>query len=309
MQESSMKALVTGATGLLGRRLIRELEEPSVLSRNASRAQQVLGAVTAFTWQPETAPPPAEAFSGVDVIFHLAGEPVGEGRWTAGKKRAIRESRVQGTRNLVQTLESLKRRPQVLIVASATGYYGDRGDDELTEDAPPASTFLAEVCREWEAEAMKARELGIRVVTARSGVVLAPSGGALARMLLPFRLGLGGQLGDGRQWMPWIHIDDAVGLLVHAANSEALTGPMNIVAPDPVTNKTFTKTLGQALGRPTVLSVPRLGLRAAFGEMSQILMESQRALPAVALKTGYRFRYPELRAALDSCVDEARRDR
>ncbi|RME80826.1 MAG: TIGR01777 family protein [Caldilineae bacterium] len=299
-----MKALVTGAKGLVGRRLIRELDGAAVLGRDPTRARAKLGDVNAFAWQPDAGPPPVEAFSGVDVIFHLAGEPVAEGRWTAAKKRAIRDSRVQGTRNLVKALKSVKERPEVLVVASAVGFYGDRGDEELVEDSAPAATFLAEVCVAWEAEALAARELGLRVAMARTGIVLAPEGGALPRMLPPFRLGLGGQLGNGRQWMPWIHVDDVVSLLLHAARTDAVNGPMNVVAPNPVTNKVFTKTLGQTLRRPAVLPVPRLVLRAAFGEMSEILMASQRALPKVAQDTGYGFRYPELRPALDACLGQ-----
>jgi uncharacterized protein (TIGR01777 family) len=299
-----MKALVTGATGLVGRRLVRGFEGATVLSRDPTRARAALGNAISLAWQPQAGPPPAEAFSGIDAVFHLAGEPVAKGRWTAAKKRAIRESRVEGTRNLVSALRRLETRPPVLVVASAVGFYGDRGDEELGEDSPPASTFLAEVCIAWEAEALKARELGLRVVTARTGFVLAPDGGALPRMLRLFRLGLGGRFGDGRQWMPWIHIDDVVGLLLHAARTEAVDGPMNLVAPNPVTNETFTRVLGQALRRPTLLTVPRLALRAAFGEMSQILVASQRALPKVAEDTGYRFRYQDLRAALDACLAE-----
>jgi hypothetical protein len=273
-----------------------------VLGRDPTRARAKLGDVTTFAWQPQAGQPPAEAFTGIDVVFHLAGEPVAEGRWTAVKKRAIRESRVEGTLNLVNALKSLKNSPRVLVSASAVGYYGDRGDEELVESSEPGETFLAEVCTAWEAEALKAQELGLRVVTARTGIVLALDEGVLARMLPPFRLGLGGQLGNGRQWMPWIHVDDVVGLLLHAARTEAVDGPINVVGPNPVTNKVFTKTLGQALRRPALLPVPRFGLRAAFGEMSQILMASQRALPKVAQDTGYSFRYQELGPALAACL-------
>ncbi len=300
-----MKALVTGATGLVGCRLVRELQGATVLGRDPSRARAKLGEVSAFAWEPQVGLPPPEAFSGVDAVFHLAGEPVAEGRWTAAKKRAIRESRVTGTQNLVQALKLLENPPAVLVVASAVGYYGDRKNEELYEGSAPSSNFLAEVCVAWEAEALKARQLNVRVVTARIGIVLAKEGGALARMLLPFRLGLGGKLGHGRQWMPWIHVDDVVGLLLHAAQTEGVDGPMNVVSPNPVTNKVFTKTLGQSLWRPTLLPVPRLGLRAAFGEMSQILMASQRVLPKVAQDTGYRYRYPQLRPALDACLGKA----
>ena len=297
-----MKALVTGATGLVGRTLVRELEGAAVLGRDPARARAKLGNVEAFAWQPQAGPPPAEAFSGIDVVVHLAGEPVAEGRWTADKKRAIRESRVQGTRNLVNALESLEKRPAVLVAASAVGYYGDRGDEALFEDSAPASTFLSEVCVAWEAEALRAHRLGIRVVTARVGIVLAPDGGALSRMLPPFRMGLGGHLGSGCQWMPWVHVENVVGLLLHAAATEKVSGPMNVVSPNPVTNRVFTKALGQALRRPALLPVPRLGLRAALGEMSQILVDSQRALPKVAQDTGYRFRFEELRPAIEACL-------
>jgi uncharacterized protein (TIGR01777 family) len=225
-----MKALVTGATGLVGRRLVRELEGAAVLGRDPARARARLGNVEAFAWRPQAGPPPTEAFSKTDAVFHLAGEPVAEGRWTADKKRAIRESRVQGTRNLVNALEVLKKRPAVLVAASAVGYYGDRGDEELFEDSAPASTFLSEVCVAWEAEALRARRLGIRVVTARIGIVLAPDGGALSRMLPPFRLGLGGHLGNGRQWMPWVHVENVVGLLLHAAATGQINGPLNVVS-------------------------------------------------------------------------------
>jgi hypothetical protein len=199
-------------------------------------------------------------------------------------------------------MKSLDKRPDVLVSASAVGYYGDRGDESLTEASEPASAFLADVCVAWEAEALKAADLGLRVVTSRTGIVLAPEGGALPRMLPPFRLGLGGSLGDGTQWMPWIHIDDVVGLLLHAASTTAVRGPMNVVSPNPTTNRSFAHTLGRALSRPAVIPVPRLALRAAFGEMSQVLLASQRALPKVALDTGYRFQFDELSSALEACL-------
>lgn len=300
-----MKALVTGATGLIGRRLVRQLEGAAVLGRDPARAS--LGDVTAYAWQPQAGPPPVEAFLGIDVVFHLAGEPVAQGRWTAAKKRAIRQSRIEGTKNLLAALGSLDKRPSVLVAASAVGYYGNRGDESLVEGSAPASNFLAEVCTAWEAESMKAHDLGLRVVTARTGIVLAPEGGALTRLLPPFRLGLGGQLGNGKQWMPWIHIDDVVGLLLHAAGNETIRGPMNVVSPHPVTNKVFTQILGKALRRPTLLPVPRIGLRAAFGEMSEILMASQRVLPQVARDTGYEFRFEGLEAALESCLGKSAR--
>jgi uncharacterized protein len=298
-----VKVLVTGATGLVGRELCGQLEQPVVLSRDAAHAEQRLGlGVRAFGWLPESGPPPAAAFEGIDTVFHLAGEPVAEGRWTAEKKRRIEDSRVIGTRQLVAGLSGLPALPRVLICASAVGYYGDRGDQELTEAASQGAGFLADVTGAWEAEARAAERYGVRVVMARLGIVLAARGGALARMLTPFKLGLGGKLGDGRQWMPWVHLDDAVGLLLHAARDERLRGPMNVVGPEPVTNAEFTRELGRALGRPAVFPVPRLALRAAFGELSQVMLASQRVLPGVASETHYTFRYPRLGPALDACV-------
>jgi uncharacterized protein (TIGR01777 family) len=299
-----MKALVTGATGLVGRELLRKLERAVVLTRDARDVERRLGSgVSAWAWQPNTEPAPAAAFDGVDTVFHLAGEPVAEGRWTAEKKQRIRDSRVLGTRNLVATLAALPSLPRVLICASAVGFYGDRGDTELREWSAKGQGFLADVCEAWETEARAAERVGIRIVLARLGIVLAPGGGALARMLPPFRLGVGGKLGDGRQWMPWIHLDDVVGLLLHAARDERLRGPMNVVSPEPVTNREFTGALGQALGRPTVMSVPRLALRMAFGELSQALLSSQRVLPGVALETHYTFAYPRLGLALAASLE------
>jgi uncharacterized protein len=297
-----MKALVTGATGLVGRELVRRLEQAVVLTRKVGASGQFGSGVKEWAWQPEAAVAPAGAFDGVDTVFHLAGEPVAEGRWTADKKRRIRDSRVLGTRNLVAALTTLPALPRVLVCASAVGFYGDRGDAELREASGKGSGFLANVCESWEAEARAAERVGIRVVMARLGIVLAERGGALARMLPPFRLGVGGKLGGGRQWMPWVHLDDVVGLLLHAAGDDRLRGPMNVVSPEPVTNAEFTRELGHVLGRPALLPVPRLALRVAFGELSQALLSSQRVLPALALETNYSFAYPRLRPALAACV-------
>lgn len=298
-----MKALVTGATGLVGRELLRRLGEAVVLTRDVERTRGRLGpGVRAFAWRPESEPAPAPAFESVDVVFHLAGEPVAEGRWTAEKKQRIADSRVLGTRNLVAALRALPALPRTLVCASAVGFYGTRGDQELSEAAPKGEGFLADVTESWEAEARAAERLGIRVVNARLGVVLAPDGGALARMLPPFRLGIGGTLGDGRQWMPWIHIADVVGLLLHAASDERLHGPVNVVSPHPVTNRELSRTLGHVLGRPAVLPVPRLALRAVFGELAEVLLHSQRVLPVAALESSYSFLYPDLEAALRACL-------
>ncbi len=299
-----MRALVTGATGFVGRRLLGSLANPVVLSRDPARARRALGeGVEAYGWEPEAGPPPTEAFRGVEAVFHLAGESVAEGRWTAAKKERIRNSRVRGTHNLVAALQSLRERPRVLVSASAVGYYGDRGDQILEESAGPGSDFLAGVCREWEGAAQGASSFGVRVVTARFGLILGEQGGALAKMLTPFRLGLGGRLGSGRQWMPWIHIDDVVGIVLHAAGNNEISGAVNTMAPEPVTNRVFTQTLAAVLRRPAIFPAPAPALRLALGEMaSALLLVSQRAVPRVAEKTGYRFRYPALEEALRAAV-------
>jgi uncharacterized protein (TIGR01777 family) len=269
-----------------------------VLSRDPAETTRKLGAGRAVRWDPAAEPAPLEALLGVDAVFNLAGEPVAEGRWTEDKKRRIRDSRVIGTRNLVAGLRALDRKPDVLVSASAVGYYGDRGDEELDETSPAGRGFLADVCTAWEREALAAEALGVRVVCVRIGIVLTPGGGALARMLTPFKLGAGGRLGSGKQWMPWIHIDDVVGMLVHASRTAAVRGAMNAVSPHPVTNADLTRALGHAVHRPAFLSVPRTALRIAFGEMSEIMMASQRALPRVAERTGYAFKHTQLDGAL-----------
>ena len=297
-----MRTLVTGATGLIGRALIERLESAVVLTRNPARTMHSAPKVEAHAWLPEAGPPPADALDGVDVIFNLAGEPVAEGRWTAEKKRRIRDSRVLGTRNLVAGLAALEKRPRVLVSASAVGYYGDRGDEEIVETSPTGSGFLAEVCADWEREALAAAALGMRVVCARIGIVLARGGGALARMLTAFRLGAGGKLGDGRQWMPWIHLDDVVGILLHASQDGRIQGAIHAVGPHPVTNAEFTRALGQAVHRPAFLTVPKIALRLAFGEMGEILTDSQRVLPKVAEQTGYVFKHADLVGALKAVL-------
>jgi uncharacterized protein (TIGR01777 family) len=274
-----------------------------VLTRDPDRAQSLLGAgVQAFPWEPEAGPPPPDCFRDIDVVFHLAGESVGEGRWTAEKKKRITSSRVRGTRHLVSGIEATHPRPAVLVSASAIGYYGDRGEEVLDESAQPGGDFLAQVCQAWEAEAARARSLGLRVVVPRIGLVLGKDGGALARMLLPFKLGLGGRLGSGRQWVSWIHLDDLAGLLLHAARKPEINGPMNAVTPGAVTNREFTRVLAAVLKRPAIFSVPAPLLRLALGEFASVLLASQRITPRIALETGYQFRYPALEDALRSAV-------
>ena len=302
-----MKALVTGATGFVGPRLLRLLDRPVVVTRNPDRARSVVGhlAERIIRWDPLEGPPPAEAFDGVDAVLHLAGESVAEGRWTAAQKNRIRDSRVVGTRHLVQGIVQAARKPAVLVSASAVGYYGDRGDEELTESAPPADDFLAKVCVDWEREAAAAEKAGVRVVTARTGIVLGAGGGALAKMLTPFKLGGGGPLGNGRQWMPWVHVADLARLYVHAADTPTIRGPMNAVAPNPVRNLEFTKALGRALHRPAFIPAPYFGLRLLFGEFAQVLFASQRVIPRVALDTGFVFQFPEIAGALREILDAA----
>jgi uncharacterized protein (TIGR01777 family) len=238
----------------------------------------------------------------VEAVIHLAGEPVAAARWTDEQKRRIRDSRVKGSRNLVAGMRATPRPPKVFVSASAVGFYGDRGDEILNEGSAPGSDFLSEVCLDWETEAARARELGVRAAFVRTGVALSPSGGALEKMLLPFKLGLGGRLGDGRQWFPWIHIEDVVGIFLHALMSPAVDGPINGVAPGIVTNEEFTRELAAALNRPAFFPVPQFALRALMGEMAEIVTASQRVVPQSALDTGYRFKYPNLRPALESLL-------
>lgn len=297
-----MRALVTGATGFIGKHLLTKLNEPVVLTRNPQQHVSFDPSVTVNAWDPMSGPLPAEFLDGVDVLFHLAGEPVASGRWTARKKAHIRDSRRVGTANVVRGLANAGQRSRVLICSSAVGYYGDRGDEILDEGSPPGDDFLAEVCRLWELAAGEAKRLGVRVVSIRTGVVLGADGGALAKMLLPFKLGLGGRLGSGRQWMPWIHIDDMVALLLHAATNEEIDGPMNATAPHPVTNREFTSDLADTLHRPAIFPMPGTLLKLAAGQFAEVLLASQRVVPQVALRTGYTFQYPDLKAAFENLL-------
>lgn len=302
-----MKILITGATGLIGRSVCRSLinegHQVVALSRRPppSPVDMDLAGVIAFQWEPAAELPPAEAWEGVEAVIHMAGEPVAA-RWTEEQKRRIRDSRVKGSQNLVAGMRAAPRPPKVFVSASAVGFYGDRGDEVLDESSEPGAGFLSEVCVDWEAEAARARELGVRVALVRIGVVLSSSGGALEKMLLPFKLGLGGRLGDGRQWFPWIHIEDIVGIFLHALSSPAVDGPINGVAPGIVTNEDFTRELAGALNRPAFFPVPKLALRVLMGEMAEVVTASQRVVPQVALNTGYQFKHPNLRPALESLV-------
>jgi uncharacterized protein len=295
-----MRVTLTGASGLIGTRLVHALtargDDVTVLSRNPERAAEALG-VAAEEWQPDAGPAPAAALAGRDAIVHLAGERVDQ-RWSDGAKQAIRTSREAGTRNLVDGLRGAEPRPDVLVASSAVGYYGARGDEVVDESTPAGDGFLAEVCAAWEHQAQRAEELGLRVVCVRTGVVLDAGGGALARMLTPFKLGVGGPVAGGAQYMPWIHVDDLVGIYLAAIDAAHWSGPVNATAPDPVTNATFSKALGRALHRPAVLPIPGAALGLLYGEMAEIVTTGQRAVPRRPLELGYEFRHPELDEAL-----------
>jgi uncharacterized protein (TIGR01777 family) len=306
-----MRVTVTGATGLIGPHVIGALQQRgaqvSVLTRDAERARKSLGEaglapVEAFNWDLLSEPAPAQALEGRDAVVHLAGENVAQ-RWSASAKQAIRESRVTGTRNLLAGLRAAENAPGTLVSSSAIGYYGARGEEPLDEEAPPGSDFLAEVCVEWEREAAKASaELGMRVVLVRTGVVLDKSGGALEKMLPPFRLGVGGPVAGGRQFISWIHRDDVVGMIVTALEDERWSGPVNATAPEPLSNRDFSRALGRALKRPALLPVPGVALQLLYGEMAEIVTEGARVVPAKPLVLGYEFLHPRLDEALNSAL-------
>jgi len=290
---------LTGATGFLGGRLVRSLlEEEHRLHLLARHAKTGYGSqVECSVWDALEIEPAPESVEQADAIIHLAGEPIAQ-RWTPVAKRRILESRVQGTRRLLEAVARQERKPKVFLCASAVGYYGSRGDEILTETSPPGGGFLAEVCRAWEKEADKAAQFGMRVVKLRLGVVLGKEGGALAQMSLPFRWGAGGKLGSGAQWMPWIHADDVAGLVRHVLEKDVIEGAVNACSPNPVTNAQLTEALSAVLRRPALFTIPARLLNLIYGEMSEALLSSQRALPEAALRRGFEFRYPELMPAL-----------
>lgn len=290
-----MHVAVSGASGLIGSTLVPLLTSAG---HQVTRLVRRPAGEGEATWNPASGLD-LTALDGLDAVVHLAGENIAAARWTAAAKQRIRESRVQGTRFLCEALATAPRVPKVLVCASAIGFYGDRGAEELTEESAAGSGFLAEVVRDWEAAAGPARDAGIRVVNLRFGVILSRKGGALAKMLLPFKLGAGGRVGDGRQYWSWISIDDAAGAIQHALLTEGLSGPVNAVAPQPVTNAEFTKTLGRLLRRPTLLPMPAFAARLALGEMADdLLLASARVIPRQLERTGYVFRQPTLEAAL-----------
>jgi len=292
-----MKTLVTGSTGLIGRALVASLmakgDQVVCLVRSGR------GRESDVFWDPARGEIDAPRLEGLDQVVHLAGENIAAGRWNDERKTRIRDSRVNGTTLLSETLGGLASPPGVLVSASAVGYYGDRGDKIMTEDSSPGSGFLADLCRDWEAATAPAARSGIRVVLLRTGLVLSFPGGALEKMLPPFKMGVGGKIGSGKQFMSWIEIGDLVAAINHALSNPALSGPVNAVAPTPVTNLEFTETLGRVLGRPTIFPMPAFAARLAFGEMAdEVVLASTRAKPARLLSSGFTFRCPDLEGAL-----------
>lgn len=281
---------ITGASGLIGTRLSAALESLGHSTRALPRVVE------------DSAP-----LEDLDIIVHLAGAPIGEGRWSKDRKRLIRDSRVQGTKSLVTAIGRLKKRPRVLVSGSAIGYYGNRGDEELAESSSPGEGFLAGVCKEWEAEASAAQALGLRVVIVRTGIVFSTRGGAFPRLLRPFQWFVGGPLGMGQQWMSWIHLEDEVAALRFASENEAVQGPVNATAPAPVTNLQFTKELGRLLSRPSIVRTPSFMLRTALGrEMAdELLLASQKVMPTKLLEHGFQFRFPTLTGALKELLGKA----
>jgi uncharacterized protein (TIGR01777 family) len=300
-----MRVTLTGATGRIGTQLVRALQERgdevTVLSRSPDRARERLGDVGAHAWDPSAGPAPAEALAGRDAVVHLASEDLAQ-RWSTDAKRRILESRELGTRNLVEGLRAADPRPAALVSASAVGIYGSRGGERLDEDASAGDDFPARVCRVWEREAAVAESLGMRVVRVRTGIVVVAGGGALKKMLPPFKLGVGGPVAGGRQYIAWIHVDDVVGIYCRAIDDGSWRGAVNATAPEPATNREFSQALGRALRRPALVPVPAFAVRLLYGEMAALVIDSQRAVPRRTLELGYEFRHPELDEALRSVL-------
>jgi uncharacterized protein (TIGR01777 family) len=286
-----MRVTVTGATGTIGRAVVTALSQ---------RGDEVTELSRSSNWpSPKSAPPPAEVLRGRDCVVHLLGEQIAQ-RWTDDAKREIRDSRILSTRNLVTGLGELPEgeRPKVLVSQSGAGWYGHRADERLDESNPAGGDFLAQLSADWEAEARRAEELGVRVVVNRTGMVLSPSGGALEKMLPFFKLGIGGPVAGGKQYVPWVHLDDVVGAILFELETEAVSGPVNVTAPEPATNRDFSKALGRVLRRPAIAPVPALAVKTLYGEMADIVTTGQRAVPARLAELGYAFRRPELEDAL-----------
>ncbi len=298
--------LVTGASGFIGASLCSALSEKGhdvvALSRAPARAKLKLPRVKQLAaWQPTRELISPSTLYGVNAVVHLVGETIA-GKWNAQKKARIEKSRLGSTQLLVESLSKADKKPDVLVCASAIGYYGEGGDKTLTEDSPPGDDFLATLCQAWEVEAKKAETLGIRTVQVRIGLVLGKEGGLLRTMLTPFKMGLGGRLGDGKQWMSWIHLDDVVGIIMHALKTSQISGPLNATAPEPKRNINFTKSLGYVLKRPTIFPVPTFALKIRFGDFTDFTLMSQRVIPQKSLSAGYAFRHPDLENALRVCL-------
>jgi uncharacterized protein len=308
-----MKIAITGATGLVGSALTKALaaENHTVIrltrSQEQKRASISLPGVVDFPWDPQSGEfsqsPDSPIANGVDAVVNLAGAPIVEGRWTDARKKVLRSSRIDTTRALVSAIGKLQPRPGVLVSASATGYYGDRGEEVLAENGSAGKGFLADLAKEWEAEAHQAERLGVRVAIMRFGIILAKEGGALPAMMKPLKLGVGGKLGDGQQWMSWVALEEVVAIIRRAAHDDSFAGPFNVVAPEPIRNADFTKVLAQVLHRPAFFAAPKFALRLAMGEMAdEAILASQRAVPAALQQHGYKFLHTDLRSTLQSIV-------
>lgn len=300
-----MRVLITGASGLIGKALQKSFDEKGEEILRASRKEPK--STNDIQWNPDTgfADEDLARLEGLDVVIHLAGENIAGFRWTDEKKKAIRDSRVHGTRTLIEAFARLEKKPNVFVSASAIGFYGDRGDDEMTETSSAGDTFLAETTKEWESESRRAEDMGIRTVLLRNGIVLSKEGGALATMMTPFKFGVGGVIGSGKQWMSWVSLDDAVAAINFAIENEKMRGAVNVVSPNPVTNEEFTKTLGEVLYRPTFLPLPEFAVNLVFGEMGDaLLIDSTRVTPKRLLDAGFKFEFPELKTALEHAVSE-----
>lgn len=300
-----MKILITGATGLIGRNLLRRLAELNhdlvVLSRNPVQAADELALpCKLFAWHPEKSPPPLEALHGVEAAINLAGEPIGAGRWTPERKKKIRDSRILSTRYLLKSLSQVPSL-KTFISGSAIGFYGDRGDELLTEESSPGKGFLAEVCQAWELEA-KQLQSRIQTVHLRTGIVLSEAGGALEQILRPFKIGTGGPLGSGQQWISWIHIEDLVRVIIHALENPTIQGPLNAVSPQPIRQAEFARILGKVIHRPAMIPAPEWAIRTALGEMADLALQSQRVVPQVLSKTGFNFNFTDLKSALENLI-------
>ena len=298
-----MKILITGASGLIGTALQKSFEEKGYEMLHVSRSEPK--AENEIRWNADTGFEDEDLprLEGLDAAIHLAGENISALRWTDEKKKAIRDSRVHGTRTMIETFAKIDKKPAVFISASAIGFYGDRGEDEVTETSAAGDTFLSEVSKQWESESRRAEDMGIRTVLLRNGIVLSKDGGALATMMTPFKFGVGGVVGSGKQWMSWVSLDDVVGIVNYALENENLRGAVNVASPNPVTNEEFTKTLGEVLYRPTFLPLPEFAVNLVFGEMGDaLLIDSTKVIPKRLLDAGYKFKYPELKSALEHAV-------